>query len=111
MVRLYPPFGYSILYEEYNLTVFDHQKNTTHMIRSADSGCFPTFGAYTSLGVPYHKGSSKLGLYEGPTNLGNHHICINIYIYIGMHTHIICVYIYMYVHRHKHLWQQVFRGM
>ena len=28
-VRLYPPFGYSILYKEYNLTRFNHQKNTT----------------------------------------------------------------------------------
>ena len=30
-VRLYPPFGYSILYEKYNLTRFNHQKITTHL--------------------------------------------------------------------------------
>ena len=30
-VRIYPPFGYSILYEEYNLTRFNHRKNTTHV--------------------------------------------------------------------------------
>ena len=28
-VRLYPPFGYSILYQEHNLTRCNHQKNTT----------------------------------------------------------------------------------
>ena len=26
-VRLYPPFGYSILYKEYKLPGFNHQKN------------------------------------------------------------------------------------
>ena len=30
-VRLYPLFGYSILYKEYYLTRFNHQKNTTHV--------------------------------------------------------------------------------
>ena len=30
-VRLYPPFGYSILYKEYNPTGFNHQKNATQM--------------------------------------------------------------------------------
>ena len=30
-IRLYPPFGYSILYNEYNLTRFNHQKNSTPM--------------------------------------------------------------------------------
>ena len=32
-VRIYPTFGgiYSILNEEYNLTRFNHQKNTTHL--------------------------------------------------------------------------------
>ena len=29
-VRFYPPFGYSF-YEEYNLTRFNHQKNTTQV--------------------------------------------------------------------------------
>ena len=28
-VRFYPPFGYSTLYKEYNLTRFNHQKNAT----------------------------------------------------------------------------------
>ena len=32
-VRFYPPFGiFSILYKEYNLTRFNHQKNTTHIV-------------------------------------------------------------------------------
>ena len=30
-VRVYPPFGYSILYREYNLTRFNHQRNTTQV--------------------------------------------------------------------------------
>ena len=30
-VRLYPPFGYSILYKEYYLTGFNHQKSATHV--------------------------------------------------------------------------------
>ena len=30
-VRLYPPFGYSILYKEYYLTRFNHQNNNTQM--------------------------------------------------------------------------------
>ena len=31
-VRLYPPFGYSILYKEHNLTVLNHQKSTTQVL-------------------------------------------------------------------------------
>ena len=31
-VGLYIPFGYSILYMEYHLTRFNHQKNATHML-------------------------------------------------------------------------------
>ena len=31
-VRLYLPFGYSILYKGYHLTGFNHRKNVTHMI-------------------------------------------------------------------------------
>ena len=30
-VRLWPPFGYSILYEEYYLTEFNHQKKATQL--------------------------------------------------------------------------------
>ena len=29
-VRFYPFLGYSILYKEYDLTRFNHRKNTTH---------------------------------------------------------------------------------
>ena len=30
-VRLYPPFGCSVLYKEYYLTRFNYQKMATHM--------------------------------------------------------------------------------
>ena len=41
-VRLYPPFGYSILYKEYYLTRLNHQKNTTQLI-------LETNGAYAGV--------------------------------------------------------------
>ena len=35
-VRLFPPFGYSILYAEYYLTGFNRQKNATHAFFGAE---------------------------------------------------------------------------
>ena len=39
-VRFYPPFGYSILYEDYNLIRFDHKKNKTHIFVYTIMGMF-----------------------------------------------------------------------
>ena len=40
MLRLYPPFGYSVLYKEYYLTGFNHQKTRLRSARcwQNDSG-------------------------------------------------------------------------
>ena len=39
-IRLYPPFGYSILYEEYNLTWFNHQKKDYSLELPLGDGTF-----------------------------------------------------------------------
>ena len=61
-VRLYPPFGYSILYKEYDLTRFNHQNNTTQMGVSQDRGIM--------LGGPHNKDCSIWGSILGSPYFG-----------------------------------------
>ena len=49
-VRLFPPFGYSMLYKEHNLTRFNHQNSTTQ-VQTAYSNHGNRFGdLYTYVG-------------------------------------------------------------
>ena len=113
---------YSILYKEYSLTGFKHQKNATQVTKVFAGGVLDGFklqlaehfakaaAAFLWLSRKTEKYSDRLihiyvYLY---TNLYKHiyihisimYICIYIYIYINTYVHMYkCIYIYVYIFR------------